>query len=281
MPHLSQLQRDNKDSKFTIIAVTAEDKSNTLEAVKGMVEDKGDGMDYTVAWDNDRNTYTSFMTAAEQRGIPASFLIDKSGKIAWIGHPANADVPIAGVIDGTWDNVKGPAMMKAIREARAAIYRSAATDPKAALELLTAFRKDNPTAAKGLEGIHFTILSKLPDHKAETEKLGASIIAQAIDKGDSNALNGFAWNLVDPEVKTENRFLGLALKAAEHANKLTENKSPAVLDTLARVYFWQGELDKAVKTQTIATDNAEGKMKESLSKALDEYKKALKDKEAA
>ena len=276
MPHLSQLQRDYKDKNFTIIGMTSGDKSNTLEAVHAMVEDKGDTMGYTVAFDDERTTNEAWMKAAGRKGIPSSFLVDKSGKIAWIGHPANVDIPLAKVIDGTWDYVEGPALMKRISGARNAIYMAAREDPKKALQLFKDFHADYPASAKGMESLHFTILSAIPDRADAATRVGRKIIDKAENAG---TLNAFAWPLVDPEVDRENRFLDLALLAAKKASKLTEDKDGAILDTLARVYYWTGDLEKAIEIQTRAVEHSEGKMKESLETVLAEYKKSIADRQ--
>jgi len=281
MPHLSQLQRDYKDKDVTVIAMTKRDPNNSLQQVKQMVEDKGDGMDYTVAFDQERTTYANFMDAAKKRGIPTCFLVDKSGKIAWIGHPANADIPIAKVVEGSWDYEKGPAMMKAISEARMAIYTASAPEPQKALELLVTFKADYPLAARGLDELHFSILARLPAHKVEAAKLGRKLVDEAIAAENPMALNSFAWNLVDPEASLENRFLDLAMLAANKANAFTDEKDGAILDTVARVYFWKGNLKKAIEIQKSAVENAIGPMKPQLRKALEEYEKALGKKRAS
>ncbi|MCP3918323.1 MAG: TlpA family protein disulfide reductase [bacterium] len=281
MPHLSQLQRDYKDKNFTIIGMTAGDRNNPLEAVQAMVKKKGDGMDYTVAFDVERKTYESWMSAAGQRGIPTSFLVDKSGKIAWIGHPANVDIPLAKVVEGTWDYEKGPAMMKRIYEARDKIYEAASIEPKRALELLEKFRTEYPMAAKGLDSLHFKILAGIPEQMEAATKLGTKLVEKAIAAKDPMALNQFAWNLVDPEVKSENRFLDLALRAANKASELTEEKDAATLDTVARCYYWKGDLEMALKTQKRAVEHAEGEMKSQLEPVVREYEKALKAKKKA
>ena len=278
MPHLSQLQRDYQDKNVTIIGLTSHDPRNTLEMVKKMVEEKGDGMAYTVAWDVEQKTDEAYMKAAKQRGIPTSFLVDKVGKIAWIGHPMNADIPLAYVVAGTWDYEKGPAMMKAINDDRRALYQAAATDPKKALELLVKFKNEYPLAAAGMEDLHFWILSRLPEHQAEAEKLGTMIVKKAIAAKDAPSLNSFAWSLVDPAVSLENRFLDLAMLAANKANEFTEKKDPATLDTVARVHFWRGDIAKALEIQKSAIKHADERMKGSLEEALHEYEKALKEK---
>ena len=271
MPHLSQLQRDYKDKHVTIIGLTSEDRRNTLEMVKEMVEDKGDVMDFTVAWDTERKTNAAYMAASGQRGIPTSFLVDQSGNIAWIGHPMNVDIPLAMVVAGTWDYEDGPAMMEAIDEKRTAIYRAASTDPAKALALLSAFRDEYPVASKGMEGLEFSILCQLPDHVAEAKKVGRVLVNEAIAEKNASALNAFAWPLVDPEEKRKDRFLELAMLAASKANEFSGNSDPAILDTLARVYFWQGDMQEALEIQRRAVEAAPEEMKASLQKAAEEY----------
>ena len=275
MPHLSQLQRDYSDQNVTIIGMTSADKSNTLEAVQAMVEEKGDGMDFTVAFDVERKTNEAWMKASGQKGIPTSFLVDGSGKIAWIGHPASVDIPLSMVVAGTWDYVEGPALMKRISEARRAIYMAADVDPALALRLFEEFQRDYPSAAEGLDSVHFSILAQLPDHRAEATRLGTSIVDRAIEAGDAMALNAFAWGLVDPEAKRKERFLDLALRAATKSSELRGGKDAAILDTVARVHFWRGDLDRAVQVQQLAVQAAKGEMKAALEPALAEYKQAL------
>ncbi len=43
------------------------------------------------------------MEAANQEGIPTSFIVGKSGVIEWIGHPMELDGPLEAVVNDTWD----------------------------------------------------------------------------------------------------------------------------------------------------------------------------------
>ena len=277
MPHLSQLQRDYKDQDVTIIGLTSEDGNNTLEQVRTMVDEKGDGMDYTVAWDVGRETNEAYMKASGQRGIPTSFLVDKTGNIAWIGHPSAVDIPLAFVVADKWDYEEGPAMMKEISAQKSAIYKALSADPAKAYTLLAEFKREHPLAAKGLESLHFSIVSRLPEHKAEATKLGHEIVNEAIKAKNPGSLNGFAWNLVDPDVELEDRFLDLALLAANKALELGGEDDGAILDTAARVHFWRGDIGRALEIQKRAVEHSEGAMKTSLQAVVAEYEGALRD----
>jgi thiol-disulfide isomerase/thioredoxin len=102
MPHLSELQERYADKGLTIIGMSSVDSRNTLEQVQKMVAEKGDGMGYTVAWDDARKTNEAYMQAAGRNGIPCSFLIDGAGKLAYVGHPMWLEMPLEGLFAGTW-----------------------------------------------------------------------------------------------------------------------------------------------------------------------------------
>ena len=48
--------------------------------------------------------------------------------------------------------------------------------------------------------------------------------------------------------------LELALKAAQRATEIRENKDAAILDTVARCHYELGNLDQAIKWQQMAVD---------------------------
>ena len=91
MPHLSELQAELGD-KIVIIGLSDE----TLDIAKEFLDkpEWAEKTHYTLGADPDGSSHKSFMNAANQNGIPTSFLINGEGKIAWIGHPAVMDGPL-------------------------------------------------------------------------------------------------------------------------------------------------------------------------------------------
>lgn len=70
------------------------------------VKQKGAEMSYAICEDDaDGTNATAFLSSAAQNGIPCVMVIDKQGKVAWIGNPLVGDVPgtVAKVVDGSWD----------------------------------------------------------------------------------------------------------------------------------------------------------------------------------
>lgn len=275
MPHLSELQQTYKSKGVTIIGCTSQDPNNSLDQVEAMVREKGDGMGYTVAWDAERATNSAYMKAAGQNGIPTSFLIDSNGAIAWIGHPMFLDLPLEMVASGKWDPKTGPGEVeKAVAEAQQllqGVFSKAQTAPKEALEAWDTLEKKFPAVAHQMSDQKFQLYLRAQDYD-KAYPFAAELIEKATKAKDSNALNSIAWTIVDPEGQVEKKDLELALKAASKANDLTDAKNPAILDTLARVYFLKGDANKAIELQTKAVDLAKGAMKQELQKALDDYK---------
>ncbi len=276
MPHLSEIQTRLKGKGVTVIGVSAEDPGNTLEAVKKMVEEKGEGMAYTVAFDGGAKTSAAWMQPAEQMGIPCSFVVDKQGNLAYIGHPMFLDIPLEGILAGTWDNKNG---MKKIAEAEE-MLNDIFNPQYDAAQRLAAFEKFEgkfpAVAHQGLlRPIRMGLLMENERYDAAW-KLAEEVVAEGMKKNDVQALNEIAWMIVDPGAGIEKPNLELALKAAEAANKITEGNDASVLDTLARVYWAMGEKSKAIETQRQAVEKAEGWMKGQIEEVLKEYEEGAK-----
>ena len=103
IPHLTKLQKELAGKGVVVVGVTRPDPRNSLEMVEKFVAGKGDTMDYRVAFDGDGKTFDAYMKAAGQGGIPTAFIVDRTGKLAWIGHPMQMDGPLEEVLAGAFD----------------------------------------------------------------------------------------------------------------------------------------------------------------------------------
>lgn len=274
MPHLSQIQKSHKDHGLTVIGVTSADRRNTLEAVEKMVGEKGDTMGYTVAFDTERATSDAYMRAAGQNGIPCSFVVDKAGKIAYIGHPMFLDPVVEKVLDGTWDNATGPAEIKKLEEQLDSVYENFQSNPKEALKTFLALEAKHPSLVAGMSDFKYNLQLAAGD-AAGAAATGSKLLDSAIHEKDFMTLNALAWTIVDPEGNVQTKDLEFAMKAAQAAARITEEKDGAILDTLARVFWLKGDKAKAIEIQTKAVSvETRDMMKEQLEKTLEEYKSA-------
>ncbi len=133
IPHLTELAKA-RAGKATFIGVDVWERGSDAAAldakVDAFVKEMGDKMAYAVCRDGqDAHMAKAWMQAAGQNGIPAAFIIDKQGRIAYIGHPMEEAFQTAldGVIAGTWDlKAARAASEKAAAEAKAEEAKEAA-----------------------------------------------------------------------------------------------------------------------------------------------------------
>ena len=101
---LTKLQQTYQHKGVTIIGFTSHDEDNTQEIVEKFVGQQGEKMGYTIAYEKDSTTFDAYMKAAGQTSIPMSFVIDRHGRIAWIGHPLGGlDDAVGEIVAGKYD----------------------------------------------------------------------------------------------------------------------------------------------------------------------------------
>jgi thiol-disulfide isomerase/thioredoxin len=103
IPHLTKLQEEYK-GKVTIIGISVDKdqqgNANKLDVVKQFVADQGDKMEYTVAYESSGDVIKAYSKAFGERGIPHAFIVDQTGKIAWVGYPMSMDDALEGIVEG-------------------------------------------------------------------------------------------------------------------------------------------------------------------------------------
>jgi len=259
IPHLTELQKKYKDKDVRIIGANIWEQYNdkTLDKVEKFVADYGDKMDYTVAYDGKTKALDkAYMKAAGQDGIPAAFIIDRDGRVAFIGHPMEMDEPLAKIVEGKFD-IDAAKKEFTEREAKQ-------KEAMAGMAKLRAFSSQYGSLLKAKE------YDKAYDLARKT--------LEGDLKDNPQVLNEIAWLIVDPTANVEKKDLDLAYTAAVRANDLTKGKDAAILDTLARVHFVKGDTAKALELQKKAVDLAPEQLKEQLQEALEEYEKAQGNK---
>ncbi len=276
MPHVSELQRKYKDKGVTVIGVDIWERD--LSKVEPFMETRGNElMDYTVAMQEGTKMEEAWMRPAGRNGIPAAFIVDRTGHIAWIGHPMRMDAPLEKVVNGTHD-IK-TARAEAIDNTRfdAALRKAMGSgDMKAGLKLIDARLEKSPTA--GLVTQRFSMGLRAGVDVANTYAFLKK--HRAAVWGDASALNTISWTiLTSPDIDDAKRDTFLALAFADRGCELTEYKEPNILDSLAKAQFESGFVAKAVATQRKATDLVpEGRSKADFRTRLEEYESKLNKK---
>jgi len=231
IPHLTELQKEYKDKNVVFVGVSTED----LKTVQPFVEKQGDDMNYTVAVDDANKTSKNYMTAFDQHGIPTAFIVNKDGRIAWVGHPMSLDEVIGKVVDGTYD------LEKAIKEDELRAKKA---------NLLTAFGKSTD--------------------KEELTKIAKEYIG--LTEKDAESLSTLAENAFDKE---QDEIAELALAAMtkigdDAALQAKDLKDQAMFSRLLCKYK---EAQKGSKAKDASDEQKAAKAKESkeFAKQITEY----------
>jgi thiol-disulfide isomerase/thioredoxin len=282
IPHLNEIANKYKDRGLVVIgqSIWEEDDKDVPKFVRQM----GSKMSYRVAVDDKKEIEKGamaniWMEAAGQNGIPTAFLVDKNGKIAYIGGPLSLkEETIEQVLAGKFD------LKKAAQE----------YELKRATEEKLSSLQDN--LAKVMEAKDWAKAEMLLNEieplmdEADREDLDMDRLKLNLNKGDSagsikfaNKLaarnpehaghhDGLAWMILTIG-QPSRELLEIANKEANRAVEISKGEDPSIMDTLARAQFMRGEKEAAVKTQekAIALQKEEGR-KEAFKKTLDSYK---------
>jgi thiol-disulfide isomerase/thioredoxin len=303
IPHLTELQRRYKDSGVKIIGVSiwedaggheigtirhdapeAEQNAAYLARVQDFVKGQGDGMAYTLAFGGVYGSISmTWMMGSGQVGIPASFIIDKSGKVAWMGYPLDLDQPLAEIVAGNYD------MAHAAENAakQAAIAKKSR---ELSLKFEDAMLNNNMDAARkyldeyaaldvknNWELKYGVLVQEFHDQAGADDYLKA--LANGEGKDNPDILAALAQKKVTGE-GTIKRDVDEGLKLATRADNLSDHKNPEIVGTLANAYFENGEVGKAIELQTRAVSlldsGTPAEVRTAMEKALARYKAAKK-----
>ena len=269
IPHLTELAKKFKSqADFTGVSVWESNVRAPLtmpqitEKVNKFVTTMGPKMDYNVAIDDkpEKGTMaTGWMEASGSGGIPTAFIVDKDGKVAWIGHPMQMEAPLARIVEGKWDI--------AAEKQRAADAKVAAekeeSQQKEIMGKLQAFNKEFKEL---LEAGKTTEALALADKTATESPIMTMQIAQLY--------NQLAWTIAEGKEKLPPAFEKLkdsTLIMAQKAAELTKNEDGMILDTLAFIHFKAGNVKEALALQ----EKAVGKLPPGIP---DEMKKEIQDR---
>jgi len=248
MPHLTETQKKYQDKNVHVIGVNIWERGSgdeIAQRVHEFVESDPERMGYTVAIQDTTKMADKWMKAAGQDGIPAAFIVNQEGRIAWIGHPATLDEPLAKIVGGTWD------MDEAVADFREQAGRKAIESK--AREIA------NTLVTHAQSGDFDTFYTEA--RKAMDGPLGKS----------STMLNALAWAVLTNEIFEKQRDAAFAREASRRAADLTKWQDPGILDTLARAYHDEGNLDKAIAIQKKAIEAAPEQNRDQLQETLTTY----------
>ena len=319
MPHLSELQEKYEAKGVQVISITDEPLEEVSAFLQRQVRSDPSKTyaeltkNYCLATDPDGSSHFSYTEASGVPGIPAAFLIGKSGKIEWIGHPVEIDEPLELVVADKFDavayqkiqaerkrlaaEVGGVLQLVQGGNAEEALVRlegiiaGAPEDEKTSLTVLQveilgasgkpklAVQKLDELLAKasGEDEIEMRML-KLQISAAEKMPGAEKAFFEIAELANSAGLqNSSAWAVVQMRLDGTAVSPQMVAKARQLADAAVEAQPvPDVLETQAHLAFIQGDVDKAIEIQTQAFEMArEPQLRQRLAKFLSEWQ-ALK-----
>jgi thiol-disulfide isomerase/thioredoxin len=235
MPHVGDLQDEYRQKGVTFIGFASE--ANDTEAkVSAYVAKHGEKLGYTFAFGSGTETHSAYMKASGQNGIPCSFVVDKQGRIAYIGHPYFLDFVLPKVLDGTWDQKATADTLTAADKEFDAAYKVMMTrsnHPEAGLDAMAKYAAKWPVFANNVYMVPAKLgllvrAKKFPEAKELAEKL----IAKAVTRGDTSGLRSVSSALRDDSAKGNADLTALAVKAIEASYELDQEDVPTLLSLL-------------------------------------------------
>ena len=319
MPHLSELQEKYEAKGVQVISITDEPLEEVSAFLQRQVRSDPSKTyaeltkNYCLTTDPDGSSHFSYTEASGVPGIPAAFLIGKSGKIEWIGHPVEIDEPLELVVADKFDavayqkiqaerkrlaaEVGGVLQLVQGGNAEEALVRlegiiaGAPEDEKTSLTVLQveilgasgkpklAVQKLDELLAKasGEDEIEMRML-KLQISATEKMPGAEKAFFEIAELANSAGLqNSSAWAVVQMRLDGTAVSPQMVAKARQLADAAVEAQPvPDVLETQAHLAFIQGDVDKAIEIQTQAFEMArEPQLRQRLAKFLSEWQ-ALK-----
>ncbi|WP_409190666.1 TlpA disulfide reductase family protein [Bradyrhizobium sp. RDM4] len=191
MPHLIELQAKYKDEGLEVVGVAAREQAPTADEARTKLDawltEKFSNLNYRIGFDSTGEMNKLWMDASSSVGIPTSFVVDRDGHIAFIGHPITLDDVLPKIINGTWRSsyqAKAADAKRIAEGQRLARERSMRRRIGAAMEA-----KDWPTALLAVEegiaatpdNLHFReIHAHLLLHKMRDTATGFQVLRQLV-----------------------------------------------------------------------------------------------------
>ncbi|MBX3351928.1 MAG: redoxin family protein [Phycisphaeraceae bacterium] len=268
MPHMNDLHKKYEDKGVTILGVSIWPRPGmtpTAEFIESHVvnADANEKMLYGIAEDIEMATARAFMDATGSQGIPTVMIVDKQGRLAWVGHPMNKDFDesLDAIVNDTYD-IEARAVesrRKAEIEATVRPILSSLREAAGARQWDVVVSKLDELIAMDYNAAQYTLtkVNVLATHLKKYDQAWATGWAaiKGVAKDDAQGLNGLAWFIVDSKA-IETRDLDLAMAAATRASELTGGTNASILDTLAHVHYRKGDRAKAIEVQKKAIENA-------------------------
>jgi thiol-disulfide isomerase/thioredoxin len=280
MAHLNRLHHKYQDKGLVVIGQNVKEAAATK--VEPFIKRMGELVSYRVALDEGpTNRWSGRMLEnwlyAAEAGIPTAFIIDKKGKISFIGHPEEIDEElIEQVLAGTFDPKKR-ALTREVAAAKAEAWETHNKLGKAAwkakqwgkaMSEIDELEKLFPHRRTATQCLRITVFIGQEDFDAA----GKLALQLSNDNRDDPFLQHRVARTIANRAPTNSVILDKANLIMERAIALTKGPEPEFLHTQARLAFLQGKKERAIQLETEALGLSGPETKEQFQQALAGFK---------
>jgi tetratricopeptide (TPR) repeat protein len=238
------------------------------------------GLKYAVAEDVDDKIAQIFMGGTKMRGLPALMLVDRNGRLVWVGDPGEEfDAALESVVADTFD-IESARRTDEVRRESQDIFAEIDEHRRSGNSILALERVDDVIALDPKRN-GWAYAMKYEISVTDLKDRGAAQAAFQDFIASESGLNpffnyAFVLRLLSAteELPTAQRDLDKALQLAQRAVELADKPSPDYLAVLARVHFLRGERSDAITWQKKAIEAAPSAQREALFSTMNEYESA-------
>ena len=253
IPHLNKLQKEFKD-ELVVVAVAASERKGTT-ALEKLLATKKEELTYAVGYTNDGQTFKNYMWAANNTGLPWTFIIDKNGKVVWWGQPfySQFESTLRSVIKGTYMPQEGSVPVYAnkegmkkywdIQEQFWAAYGDENLDK--AIELGKQLYDSKNELFYYESATLFELMLSNEKTKGEALAIGKEL-EQGLLKQNPEGLSAMAYAIVDKKDPSDEE-MQFGVQLVEKANDLTLHENPSINILYGRLLLKNNNPKKALE----------------------------------
>ncbi|MCK1421593.1 TlpA family protein disulfide reductase [Bradyrhizobium sp. 182] len=284
MQNLVILQSKYRSSGVEVVGIAAHEQASTADEARASLDawltKSLPNLNFAIAFDYAGEMNKLWMDPSFSVGIPSSFVIDRDGRFAFIGHPTQFDNALPKVLNGSWavsdeaQALDAERITKGRRRKRELSQKRALVEPIFARLEAAMNSKDWAAALSGIEealaampddltfrGLHAELLL----HKIRDMRAGLAVLRQlvrdAIDKKSVVWMSVAIRQLFDP-AKDYSGFphaerFAMGKDLSEHilaANPPQGSEGAKFLSygAVARYYYETGNRDRAIELVEVA-----------------------------
>jgi thiol-disulfide isomerase/thioredoxin len=258
MPHLAELQARYRDQGVTVICFTSRairgGPDNTEDRVAAFVKQRGPILGYRFAYAEDETTTDAWMKG---RRYFTTFVVDKTGRIAYAGGPLYLGMVLPKVLaGGASAKAVGEEMARVVSDYEA-VCATIERDPAAGLRAFADFEARYPLLADFMPVASVKLHELLKQGDAGLGKdYARTLVVKAIEQHNAVILEMANVQLRDR--KEHKDLQALAVRAAEALVRLDGGKDAYSLLRLAETYLASGDKARAKEYADKALEAAAG-----------------------